>query len=85
MQRTLFELMPAFLSESDEDLPGDNHVVDLKKQNRNSGNPTMCKSNILQDIVADQENWLKSDKNLTFEIRLWMASLLQILTTFFLA
>jgi len=43
MQRTLFQLMPAFLSESDEDLPGGNDVVDLKKQNRNSGNPTMCK------------------------------------------
>ena len=42
MQRTLFELMPAFLSDSDEDLPGGSDVVDLKKQNRNTSGPTMC-------------------------------------------
>ena len=41
MQHTLIELMPAFLAESDEDLPGGNDVVDLKKQNRNTNDPTM--------------------------------------------
>lgn len=42
MQRTLFDLMPGFLSESDEDLPGGGEVVDLKKMNRNTAGPTMC-------------------------------------------
>ena len=47
MQRTLFDLMPAFLSNSDEDLPGGNDQVDLKKQNQNADGPTMCKWKVL--------------------------------------
>ncbi|CAK8687921.1 unnamed protein product [Clavelina lepadiformis] len=41
MQRTLFSLMPAFLSESDEDLPGGGGTVDLKRQNQNTEDATM--------------------------------------------
>ena len=42
MQQTLFQLMPAFLSMSDEDLPTGGKMVDLRTQNMKTDGPTMC-------------------------------------------
>lgn len=40
MQRELYHLMPAFLSESDDDLPGGN---ESNLRNNSADEPTMCK------------------------------------------
>lgn len=44
MQRELFHLMPAFLSESNEDLPGGN---ESNLRNKSAEQPTMCESSSL--------------------------------------